>query len=101
MQYLRNPHVFAIKQYIAKLIPEKFKERETFIERLCISLSTKQDVEDFGKIVLDIYEAGFFRAIGKYREQLEKHGIAVKVTAEELEKKPAPKIFPDQSENSG
>jgi hypothetical protein len=101
MQYLKNPHTFAIQKYLSELIPERYLERRDFIERICGHLMTQKDVEDFGSLVMDIYESGFFRAIRQYKEQFENMGIPTNVITNQLSDKDKNKIFPDQSEKSG
>lgn len=93
MQYLSNPHGLVLKQYVANLLPIKYKENEPIIERISAALQTKEDMERFGRLVADLYEAGFFRAVANYQKELSKLGIKAEITTEVLNPKPSPKIF--------
>jgi hypothetical protein len=100
LQYLANPHSFTLKRYLFEVLGNRYQKNETFIERLSSVLNTQDDVEKLGALIRDLYEAGFIRAVERYRGELEKMGYSTTVTQEEPKKKDE-KIFPDQSEKSG
>ena len=99
LQYLTNPHGFTIKKYLHEILGNRYAKNDVFIDRLCSMLNTQDDVEKFGIFVRDLFEAGFHKAIDRYRGQLEKIGYDITVTYESPPK--VEKIFPDQSEKSG
>jgi hypothetical protein len=99
LQYLANPHGFAIKKYLYEILGSRYQKNDIFIERLCAILSTKDDVEKFGTLMRDLFESGFHKAIERYRVQLEKLGYDITITHESPKK--TENIFPDQSEKSG
>ena len=79
----QNPQSMAIKKHIFDMIKEKYIKNEKFIERLTTYVTTKEDYESFGSLLVDVYEAGFMRALDQYKEQLAKMGMTVNVIPEQ------------------
>ena len=65
----QNPQSMAIKKHIFDMIKEKYVKNEKFIERLTTYVTTKEDYESFGSLLVDVYEAGFMRALDQYKER--------------------------------
>jgi hypothetical protein len=101
MQYLKNPHAMVIQKYIAQMIPERYANRKELIERICAHLVTQRDVEDFGGLLLDVFESGFIHAVRQYKDEFERLGIPTNIVTDALDKKDQQRIFPNQSEKSG
>ena len=100
MPFMPNPQSIAIKRYLFDILKERYAKNEKFIDRLSITIATREDYEEFGKLVMDLYESGFMRAVDQYKEQFEKSGMRVNIVAEERPKDPNHRIF-GHSEKSG
>lgn len=89
----QNLHSSAIKKYLFELLGAKYMRNEKFIERLTSTVSTKDDYEALGNLVVDIFETGFLKAVDGYKDQLAKMGLKVNVVPEERPKDPHSRIF--------
>lgn len=96
----QNPQSNAIKKHIFELIKERYSRNEKFIERMATGITTKEDYESLGRLITDLYEAGFIRAVEQYKEQFAKLGMKVSIVPEEKPRDPSSKIF-GHSEKSG
>lgn len=96
----QNLHSSAIKKYMFELLRERYSKNERFIERLAATVSTKEDYEALGGLVVDIFETGFLKAVNEYKGQLAKMGLRVNIVPEERPNGEAKRIF-GQSEKSG
>lgn len=96
----QNPHSSAIKKYLFEILKERYSRNDKFIDRLASSVSTKDDYESFGNLIVDIFESGFLKAVNEYKDQLAKMGLKVDVVPEKKNQSVGKKIF-DQSEKSG
>lgn len=54
-----------------------YAAHDAIIERVATSLTTDKDVEDFGKLIGQVFEMGFRRAIEEYAKEAEKVGLKV------------------------
>jgi len=100
MPFMPNLQSIAIKKYLFEVLKERYGRNDKFIERLSVIIATKEDFDNFGKMVADLYESGFMRAVDQYKEQFEKSGMKVNIVAEEKPKDPNHRIF-GHSEKSG
>jgi len=89
----QNPQSNAIKKHIFELIKERYSKNEKFIERIASGITTKEDYESLGRLITDLYEAGFLRAVDQYRDQFTKMGMKVNIVAEEQPKDSSSRIF--------
>jgi len=62
-----------------EIMQERFQENEQIIERVAVSLATEKDTTDFLKLVADLYESAYMKAVKDHREQLEKIGLVANV----------------------
>ena len=79
MRYFSNPRAFTLKKWFSEILGHKYVNHEESIERIATSLISDKDVANFGKLVAALYEAGFFKAVEDYREELERLGISIKI----------------------
>jgi hypothetical protein len=82
MQYMANPQTFAIKKYMSEILKEKYPPHEAIIERLIPVLSSTKDYEAFGRLIADLYETAYLKAVGDHKEALAKVGLKANVVAE-------------------
>jgi hypothetical protein len=63
-----------------EVLKERYSKNEDVIERIANALQTSKDIDNFGKLIADIYEMGFLRAVDSYKTELAKLGYNVTVT---------------------
>lgn len=68
-----------LKQYMAQLLDNRGAKYEPLIDRLGTMIVTQRDVEDFVKMMFDIYELGFLRAVREHEHLLQQLGYNVNV----------------------
>lgn len=96
----QNPQSMAIKRYLFEVLQERYGRNEKFIDRISSTIATKEDYEGLGRLITDVYETGFLKAVNEYKEQFTKMGMRVNVVPEERPKDSGNRIF-GQSEKSG
>lgn len=77
---LTNPRLFVIRKWIFELVKDKFPNHEEVIERISNSVATDRDLQALGKLLGDVYEAGFMKAISDYQGEFKRLGIQVNIT---------------------
>lgn len=80
VQYMANPRAFTLKKWFYELLKEKYPQYEVIIERVGISMVTDHDLEEFGKLVMDVFTTGYLKAVNDYKDQAEKLGFKIKVS---------------------
>ena len=79
MRYMSNPKGFTLKKWFAEILKEKYPPHESIIERVGTSLVTEKDLQDLGKLITEVYEVAYMKAINDYREQFEKMGVKINI----------------------
>ncbi|CAE7860285.1 unnamed protein product [Symbiodinium microadriaticum] len=79
VQYMNNPRAFTLKKWFIELLNNKYTKHDPIVERVAMALSTEQDVRDFGALVAEVFEAGYYKAVNDYKDQAKKAGLEVKV----------------------
>lgn len=79
VQYMNNPKAFTLKKWFIELLKERYAKHDPIIERVALSLSTDTDLKDFGALIAEVFEAGYFKAVNDYKEQAEKAGMKIKI----------------------
>lgn len=74
-----NPYQRSAQKYLFDIIGERYVKNSDIIQRMTNSLVTEADLQNFGKLIVDIYEAGFLRATDEYKENLRKLGYNVDI----------------------
>lgn len=80
LDYMVNPRGHQLKRVMFEFLKERFAVNEQIVERIGSSLTTDADMKDFLKMVTDIYETAYFKAVNDHREQLQKLGITARIT---------------------
>lgn len=80
LELLQNPNARMLAKPMFELLGERYGRHQKIIERVALSLQTQDDVQDFLKLFVDAYEAGYFRAVNEQKDKLEKLGYDVKIT---------------------
>jgi len=100
VESLSNPMGHIVKKYLSEVLQEKFFQHEDVVERISRSLVTRGDMENFGKLVLAIYEAGFMKAVEDNKEAWERFGVKPIIRESETATPPDPSkaIFNQKSQ---
>ena len=86
MRYMSNPRAFTLKKWMAELLKAKYVNHDAIIERVASSLVTERDLQEFGRLITDVYEAAYLKAVNDYKSQFEKLGINVNIVPEKSSK---------------
>jgi hypothetical protein len=78
---MSNPRAFTLRKWFYELLKINYASHDTIIERVSSSLVTERDIEDFGKLIGQVYETGYRKAVDDYRKQIEDMGLKVSVVA--------------------
>jgi hypothetical protein len=84
VKYASNPKAFTLKKWFYDLLKMNYSSHDAIIERVATSLTTDKDLEDFGKLVGQIFEMGFRKAIDEYAKEAEKMGLKVTIVAPQV-----------------
>lgn len=81
VKYMSNPRAFTLKKWFYDMLKLDYAAHDTIIERISSSLTTQKDVEDFGKLIGQVYETAYKKAVEDYKAEAEKLGLKVSVVA--------------------
>lgn len=81
VRYMSNPRSFTLKKWFVELLQEDYTPHDAIVERIAVALTTDQDVKDFGKLITQIYERAYRKAVDDYREQAEQMGLKIHVVS--------------------
>ncbi len=81
-----NIYMAAIKQYVQKVMPSKYTEDiDDSLSRISSSLVTKKDVETFLKLLNEIFNSGYIKAIDATKNSLAEHGMIMELVSPKTE----------------
>ena len=79
MKYMANPRAYTLKKWASDLLGADYVKHDEVIERISTSLLTDKDVENFGKLLTNVYESAYHKAVDDYKSEFEKMGIKVSI----------------------
>ena len=79
MSQLADQKIVVIKKYMAEMLKDKFLPHEQIIERLARSLVTEKDHADFSKLIAEVYNSAYLKAVDDHKEKLAKYGLKVAI----------------------
>jgi len=79
MDYMSNPRGHYLKKTMFEVLQERYAQNEQIIERMGVTLLTENDLTAFLKMVGDIYEMAYLKAVNDHREQLQKAGLVARI----------------------
>lgn len=86
-QYMSNPKAFTLRKWFHELLKIDYRPYESTIERVSASLITDNDLNEFGRLIGQVYETGYRKAVEDYRKQFEDMGLNVSITTAEEKSK--------------
>lgn len=84
VNYMSNPRSFTLKKWVSEIIKKDYQQHEETIERVATALLTEKDLENFGKLIMGIYESAYKKAVDDYKKQFEKMGVKISIGTQEL-----------------
>jgi len=81
MDYMSNPRGHYLKKTMFEVLQERYAQNEQIIERMGVTLLTESDLTAFMKMVADIYEMAYLKAVSDHKEQLQKAGLVARVVS--------------------
>lgn len=81
IDYFSNPRSHYIKKSMFEVLQERYSQNEQIIERLGAVLVTESDLQAFMKMIGDIYESAYMKAVNDHKVQLEKAGLVAKIVS--------------------
>lgn len=83
VRYMSNPKAFTLKKWFYDLLNLNYAAHDQIIERVATALTTEKDLEDFGKLIGQVFDIGYRRAVEDYRKQIEEMGLKVQIVTPE------------------
>lgn len=83
LDYFSNPRGHYLKKTMFDVLKERYAQNEQIVDRISVSLLTEADMNAFLKMVGDIYEMAYMKAVNDHREQLQKAGLVARVVPSE------------------
>lgn len=77
IRYMANPKAFTLKRWFYDMLKFNYAAHDVIIERVASSLDTDKDLEDFGRLIGQVFETGYRKALEDYRKQAEDLGFTV------------------------
>ena len=75
-----NPYTHSVKEYVHRAMSSKYtNEVDETISRVCHSLITKKDAEQFLRLLNEMYATGYMKAIESAQKSLEAHGLKMRL----------------------
>lgn len=72
-----------LKKAIFEILQEKFMNHENIIERISGNLQTESDYNSFLKLIAEVYEVGYIKAVKDHQQQLQKIGLIATIKKEQ------------------
>lgn len=79
IKYMSNPKAFTLKKWFYDMLGMDYTSHDAIIERVAVALTTDKDLTDFGKLISQVFEKGFKRAIDEYSKEAERIGLKVTI----------------------
>lgn len=81
VDYFSNVRGHQIKKTMYEVLKERYSQNESIINRLSVALQTEEDIKQFFKLVTDVYEISYMKAVEDHKEQLKKAGYQARIVS--------------------
>ena len=78
-EFVQNPKTLAIRKFMAEVLEEKYSSYDDLATRISRELITESDLNNFAKMINDVYEMGYKKAIAEYKDKLADFGVQVEI----------------------
>jgi hypothetical protein len=82
LDYLGNARGHYVKKAMFDVLQERYSKNEPIIDRLSVALMTEDDIKTFMKLIGDVYEMAYMKAVADHKEQLQKVGLVARIVSE-------------------
>jgi hypothetical protein len=82
MDKMVNPRGAAAKKWLSELLKDRYPNHDQIVERISNVIVTDQDMQNFGKLAVDLYEVGYIKCMNDYKRKLDELGIKVSIVPE-------------------
>ena len=79
LNWFANPRTHWLKKTMFEILQERYAHNELIVERIGASLLTETDINAFAKLITDVYEAAYLKAVNDHKEQLAKAGLVARI----------------------
>jgi len=66
------------------MLHSDYPQHDEIVERISTAMLTDKDVEKFGKLIMNIYETAYKKAVSDYKVEFEKMGVKISIGTQEL-----------------
>ena len=80
-----NPKLQTLRIWLGGVMGEQYKAHDDIIERISNSIVTNKDLENFSKLIGDLYQIAYHKAIEDNKKQLEQLGYTVELKIKQNE----------------
>lgn len=88
MDYLSNAKGHYVKKSMFEILQERYMQNEQIVDRLSVSLLTESDVKQFLKLITDVYELAYMKAVNDHKEQLQNLGLIATIVPQKTDDNP-------------
>ena len=81
LQSMGSINAMAVRKYLSEILKDRYVKNQDIVERIVSVVITQRDLQEFGRLIADIYEVGFLKAVDDYRHVLGDMGREVKITS--------------------
>jgi hypothetical protein len=84
VKYMSNPRCFTLKKWFSDMLKTEYQQHDEVVERISTSLLTDKDVDKFGKLIMNVYETAYKKAVEDYRVEFEKMGVKITIGSKNI-----------------
>ncbi len=85
-KYIQNPKGMYLKKFAFEILKERYGHHEQVLERIGHYLVTDKDLEDFSKLLVEVYEVAYLKAVNDHKDALASMGLKATVVPENQKK---------------
>ena len=78
--FASNPRTIVLKKTMFELLQERYSKYDSLLERVSQHM-IDADVKDFVKLISDVYEISYTKAVNDHREGLAKIGLTARIVS--------------------
>lgn len=83
LKYAANPRAFTLKKWFVELLQGRYPKNDAIIERISMAIATDKDLQEFGRLVIDVYETAYLKAVNDYKKEFERMGVKINIVPED------------------
>ena len=81
-----NPYARMVKKYLVQMLEDRYTEQiDEATDRMVAALVTQKDAENLTKLLYEVYQTGYHKALDSTREAMAKKGMKIKIISPKRE----------------